>query len=104
MRQLLDGLPLLDGEVELLVGVIDHELRLPPLEVGLHHAVPHVLVLLEDVLQAVLLLAPVLPAEDLVQQRLLQTIWSLILIRIFPSITHDVPVRHTACEASRISR
>ena len=72
--QFLDGGPPLDCVVELLECVVDHELRLPPLEVGLHHAVAHVLVLLKDVLQTVLLLATVLTAEDLVEQRLLERV------------------------------
>ena len=56
-------LPLGHGLVELLEGVVHHELRLLPLEVCLHDPVPELLLLVQQLLQVVLLDRAVLAPE-----------------------------------------
>ena len=58
-----EGLPLAHRLVQLLEGVVHHELGLLPLEVGFHDPVAHLLVLVQRLLQLVLLHRAVLTAK-----------------------------------------
>ena len=63
--------PLGHGLRELLEGVVDHQLGLLPLEVGLHDPVPQLLVLVQQLLQLILLSGAVLAAKYSLKQLIL---------------------------------
>ena len=58
-----EGFPLGDGLVELLEGIVDHQLGLLPFEVCLNDPVPHLFVLVQRLFKLVLLHRTVFTAK-----------------------------------------